>query len=354
MHDPAEETATLFGHVGGRFQKAINRVGAVEHDICLAGQRLRLEFAGLALVDRILPALSHRLVDPQTNDGEADLRISIWDGASTGIGAPTMPWTLDRFSSRREVTGANSSDYCVAYDLYCGILSIVSRRERRAYWWISDSRKLPAYEDAAPLREILQAWFTWRGGILIHAAAVGTDAGSVVLVGRGGVGKTTTALACVSANLRLLGEDYCLMTGFEEGALPRVHSLFSSAKLTDHSLGMLRHLEPFVVNADRRQADEKFLLMLHPGVPTQSEAALKAIILPRRVAGGRMSLAPASAKEALMALAPSTILQLSGMAQDALHKMKRAVESVPAYRLEPGSRPQDVACTFRKLIADAP
>jgi len=349
MPSRADSTAEFFRAIKGQFSAASNAAGIVDHAVKVGGQIFRLEFAGPALVDRIVPALSHHLITADPNGNSPDLTIRIWDAASTGIGAPAMPWNHDQFASRREVSGTNGGGYRAAYDLYCGVLSIVSIKDNCAYWWIGDSEKLPLYESAAPLREILQAWFDHKGGIFVHAAAIGNEDGAVLLVGKGGSGKTTTAIACADTDLRLLGEDYCLVTGFGQPQA-HAHSLYCSAKLTDHSLDLLPHLKPLVINDDRKDRDGKAIVMFGQHFPMLSHAPVKAIVLPTRTDSDRMKLIAASPTDALMALAPSTILQLSGQAQSALGHMKQLVEKIPAYRLELGKRPRDAAEHLRRLV----
>lgn len=337
-----------------QFDIAASKTGLIAHHLTIAGQRICLQFAGPDLVDRILPALLHLATDENgAVDGPPDLTIHIWDAASTGTDAPQMPWSHDQFGARREIQGANTANFRVAYDLFCGVLSFVSLKQGTAYWWISDRDRLPWYESAAPLREVLQAWFEHCGGIFIHAAALGTDDGAVLLVGPGGTGKTTTALACTSANLRLLGEDYCLLTEFDHTGL-QVHSLYSSAKLTEQSMDMLPHLAPLVVNPDRQDADAKAVLFLSPTMPIQKSAKLRAIVLPVRSNIQDPQISPAKAKDALLALAPSTILQLSGMSQAGMSMMKHAAQSVPAYRLDVGTQPQDAADLLFQLVTSTP
>jgi hypothetical protein len=73
--------------------------------------------------------------------------------------------------------------------------------------------------------------------LLLHAAAVGDADGVVLLVGDGGSGKSTTAVLCSLAGLGFLADDFCLL---EPGPLPRVHSIYRSAKLRRDSARRLQ------------------------------------------------------------------------------------------------------------------
>ena len=67
------------------------------------------------------------------------------------------------------------------------------------------------------------------GRQLIHAAAVGTDIGGALIVGKGGVGKSTTSLASLAAGLRFVGDDYVIV-GFDPH--PTAWSLYCTAKVS--------------------------------------------------------------------------------------------------------------------------
>ncbi len=316
------------------------------HDIALAGQFIRLKFVGPALVDRIMPALSHLAI---VNDGDRrpDLTIHLWDGRSTGCSLPPSPWTAADFKARRQIEGADGPGYRVAYDLYCGVFSLTALDQKTAYWWVPDAERLPVYESAAPVREILQAWFENRGGILAHAAALGNDDGAILLVGRGGSGKSTTAMACVSDTMRLLGDDYCLLT--QTSGKMTVHSLYSSAKLTDRSLQFFPQFQSLVQNP-QRDDDAKAMLFTYPALPMQQAAPVKAIVL-LRIAGLReTALSRVSPLKALMALAPSSILQLSGMGQGALDMFRMLAAQTPTYALDLGGHPRGACELLEGLL----
>lgn len=347
MRSGPDATVRLFEDVAQNFDQIIaSGLPAETYDIALAGQHIRLEFAGPALVGKIMPALAHiQIAEPAT--AAPDLTIRLSDAVSTDTDMPQAPWCEGEFTSRREIIGANGPGYRVAYDLYCGIFSITALDRGMAYWWLADAERMPVYESAAPVREILQAWFEDRGGIFAHAAALGNDNGALLLVGRGGAGKSTTALAAADQQLALIGEDYCLLTGCD--TQPQVHSLYASAKLSDRSLALLPEYAPLVLNRERGE-DDKAVLMMHPAIAMQLAAPVKAIVMPRLVAGGGVRLIPAKPVQALMAIAPSSIMQLSGMGQSAMASFKGLVSNAPSYVLEIGGHPRSAAGVLAGLL----
>jgi hypothetical protein len=347
MRSGPEATLRLLENLEHRFAGlAASSLPILVHHIALAGQVIRLKFVGPALVERIMPSLAHLAIE---DDGEhhPDLTIHLWDAQSTSCALPPSPWTKADFEARRQVAGANGPGYRVAYDLYCGVFSLTALDRKTAYWWAPDADKLPIYESAAPLREILQAWFEDRAGIIAHAAAIGNEDGAILLVGRGGSGKSTTALACVGETMQLIGEDYCLLTQSPE--IVTVHSLYASAKLSDHSLQLLPQFQALVQNP-RREEGDKAVLFTHRAVPMQAAGPVRAIVLPRLVDEGETRLARVSAMRALMALAPSSILQLSGMGQGALEMFRLLAAQTPTYALDLRGHPSRARALLEGLL----
>ena len=61
-----------------------------------------------------------------------------------------------------------------------------------------------------------------KGYQLVHAAAVGSEAGAVLISGKGGLGKSTTALSCLGKGLTYVGDSHVVV---QLDPFPRVHSL---------------------------------------------------------------------------------------------------------------------------------
>jgi hypothetical protein len=217
----------------------------------------------------------------------------------------------------------------------------------RAVYWLPDGGSVPSEEQAGPFRTILHWWMALRDRQLLHAAAVGSEAGGALIVGRGGAGKSTTAVNCVQAGMRFAGDDYCLLG---EGGAPSVLSLYSSAKLNDSALDRL-DLPAHLVSNPVRRPDEKAVLFLGRDMPgmVAPEMRLQAVLVPQKVEGGSRAVrVPAAA--ALAALAPSTLLQLSGPREGSMRAMAALVRALPAYRLELGREPAGVVAAVRGVL----
>jgi hypothetical protein len=169
----------------------------------------------------------------------------------------------------------------------------------------------------------------------VHAAAVGSPAAGVLLVGNPGSGKSTSALSSLDSPLLFAGDDY-VAVGLQPE--PYVYSLYNSGKLEPHHLQRLPHVQRAVANRDRL-ATEKAVIYVHEHFPTRTTSGfpLRAILLPTVRDQTESCIVPAPRADALRALAPSTMIQLHTAGAEALTRMKELVVRVPAFVLELGS-----------------
>jgi hypothetical protein len=225
-------------------------------------------------------------------------------------------------------------------------LSVVDAATGAAWHYVADATALVWHQKAAPLRAVLHAWAGGSGLVVVHAAAVGRPEGGVLVVGTAGSGKSTTSLTCLRAGFRFAGDDYVLV----DPDRPFVHSLYSSAKLE------WRHLDrhPELFRAANGRGDAKALAFLADDVPEQLVAGFEAlaIVLPRVGDRDDTRVVATSAADALLRLAPSTILQTPGRSQSDLGSMARLVEVLPAFRLELGTDLRTIPEALDAVIRD--
>lgn len=204
-----------------------------------------------------------------------------------------------------------------------------------AIYWVGSARQIPHFEMAAPLRLVVHGWMAARGVDLVHAAAVGSGDGCILLVGRAGAGKSWATLAAAEHGLRILADDYCLAV---PGRPPRIASVYNAAKTHADALERLPFLDAMVSNPNRPD-DDKAVYFLHEHLPDSLllEADLRAVVVPRRSPRGSAAASRASRAAALAALAPSTILQFPASDAATLERLTALVRDVPSYFLDVGS-----------------
>ena len=331
--------AVFFETVYQAFQRAEQAAGgSLDRFYNIGGYTIRLRFAGPALVPRITPALEHLTTKPSSSPM---LTVCLWDSASTGTQMPPPPWTADTYTAHGEVYSFDEGrvhyhDDRIQMYFYMGDnVLMIDTKSALAIFWICDARQLPYYESGAPLRTLLHWRLSNQGRQFVHAAAVGTAEGGVLLAGKGGSGKSTSVLACLDSPLVYASDDYCLLA--TEPA-PYVYSLYSSAKLDADNIHRFPHLAFAISNADRLDT-EKALLFLHEHCPKKIVTGfpIRALLLPRVTCRSETTLTPASPITGLQALAPSTLFQLPGAGHSAFQIMSKFVKQVPCYHLELGT-----------------
>lgn len=336
----------FYSAVAQAYAQAEAAAGRVQFDYVIAGQRVRLCGAGPALAARLTPALAH-LAMP-AGDAPPDLTVHLWDMASTGSAAPPPAWDYADFHPNSQIEGFDSERYGVAFELGSNALSVVSHADGRAYYWVKQAAQVPYYDQGAPLRVIMHTWLSRRGAHLLHAGAVGRPAGGVLLVGRGGSGKSNTALTMLASDLHYASDDYCLLS---PAPTPTVYSLYSSGKTHAADLARLPFLRAAVSNGDRLD-HEKALYFLHAHFPDKLIASfpVRAVVRPRVTAQDQTTVRRISAAQGLAGLVPSTLAQLPGIQADDVRALLALARQVPSYRLEVGRDQAHLIATLTALV----
>jgi hypothetical protein len=317
----------------------------------LAGRTARFTFGGDGLRSVVLRALAH--LAPASDGVAADLEVSCWDSADTGVALPQPLWNWPAASEPMRIVlpaGARSFRLFVTPNRDGLILFDVERR--KAVFWSSDARRLPSHWHGSPLLSLFHWWSATQGLHLLHAGCVGGDAGGVLLVGRGGSGKSTTALLALLAGLRYVSDDYCLL---QTGSPPIAHSLYGTGKLhRDH----LVRFPPLAAHAVDPMPDEfgKPIVFVREHFPDQiaERMPLRTVVLPRTAAAPRTRLQRISGSEALRGFAPSTLFQLPELHARTFPAMAALVRDLPCFRLDVGTDWEAVAPSLRALIEDLP
>lgn len=350
----------FFDAVCESFQKARQFAGGPpDRFYSIAGYTIRLRFAGAALEPRITPALEHREARPCSNPS---LTICLWDDTSTHTTMPSPPWLgygvhnpygdlLGVYTRRGEVRGYNNNRIRTAFHMGADVLNVLDQQRNLGVYWTADASHLPIYETGSPLRTILHWWSGRHGRQFLHSGAVGTAEGGVLLLGKGGSGKSTTALSCLNSKLSYVSDDYCLV---QTEPTPYVYNLYNTAKLSADSIHRVPNLRCAISNAQRLDT-EKALFFLHHYHRDKIVAGfpIRALLLPRITRGVATTLTAASPKAGLSALALSTMNQLAGAGHPALQTMKQLVGQVPCYHLDLGMDSAQIPRVISELLANA-
>jgi len=349
------ETGDYFHLVCDAYQRAEDTTGTcIERFYKIDCLTIRLRFAGPALVPLITPALAHLAAEPVTSPS---LTVSLADSSSTQTELPHPPWngreSLDtaNATSRVDQTTIRFKDDDIVGVFQHGddTLSMLNYDLAQAVFWLPDATHISSHERGGPLRNIFHWWSSQQGYQQIHAAAVGTSRGAVLLAGKSGSGKSTTALSCLSAGFDYLGDDYCLL---KNDPAPYAHSLYSSAKADHNTLQRFPELGSSIDNPDRPDT-EKAVLFLHRDHSTKvtTSSPVRAILVPKITGRPQTRLKPAPRIEAVKALAPSTIFQFVDAGSTDLRRITQCAHALPCYVLEVGTELKQIPAVIREFLA---
>lgn len=244
---------------------------------------------------------------------ENSFTVHIWDSVCSNKEIVPSRWGVKDYRQKGEIEGFQSQEYRLVFDVGSQALSMVNLKNRQGYFWTPDLMKLPYWEKGSPLRNIIHWFLQLDKKHLTHGAAVAFPTGGVLIVGKGGSGKSTTALSCLKTELLYCSDDYCAV---ENNGLPSVHQVYSTAKMVSK--------ETKVVLDVKKQHPEKMI----------NRFPLKAIIFPKICMKKEPELKEAKKSLLLRELAVSTMLQLPGENREMLPFFSEVVKSVPCHTLE--------------------
>ena len=186
---------------------------------------------------------------------------------------------------------------------------------------------------AQPAHVAIAAWLATQGGFLMHAAGVAVDGRGILLIGAGGRGKTTTALAAVQRGFSYLGDDLCILRPDPSGqGGHQLHGLYATAKLnpdTRARLGLAAW--PGIGTTPKG----KVVAAIPAEIGFAAVVPLAAIVHVGQSPQGRTAVARLTRREALRQLgtASGPMLSAAGPSGGWLAAMARIARDVPVFSL---------------------
>jgi hypothetical protein len=208
----------------------------------------------------------------------------------------------------------------------------------------------PPWEPSFPLRLLLHwASRTAESG-MVHAGTLGHAGNGVFLVGAGGSGKSGTTLSGILHGLASVGDDYVAVrcAGGRVEAEPVLRLMKQD----------IRGLQRLGLEAGRGVLDgppnwqgkiELDFARLAPGTRAD-RLAMKAILMPHVARSRSSSFRAASAREAMLAMGPSSLYQLYGSLREDFGLIASIARTLPAFHLDLGEDPAEIAACLRVFI----
>ena len=327
-----------------RFEAAANTTVRISHFYNVADTVVRLVFAGDKLVPLLTPALEHLRIE----EAPADVTFNIWDSSSTNTKNIKPPVEWDRFTDRGDIWGFNSQHIRTGFHWIECSVNLFDRKTNTGIYWVESGDELPFWVHASPLRTLFHWWMEKNGCQLLHAAAVGTEEGAVLITGKGGVGKSTTALTCLTSELTYLADDY-LITRLEPE--PKVYSLYSTAKLNADQIDKFPALAKLVTNPNKLDR-EKAVIFLYPEYKDQirREQPLRAVLTPSIQNQEETDFASISHNNLHRAAAFTTMSQLPYVGEYANNFIHRLTGELPGLEMRLGRNLPQVSVAIMELL----
>lgn len=293
----------------------------------------------------MLPALRHL---PGDESASPELTVRLWDLKSTGVLLPPPPWDALEYHERGNTRAYDDPRFSLSYDRRTDVFSAVDAERRVALHWTRDADALPNYTSAAPMHRLLQGWLRSKGIVVVHAAAVGRPDAGLLLAGRSGSGKSTTAVLSLGYDLLYAGDDFALVRCEPE---PYVYGLYSTTKVNRDTLSRMPELRSAVSNPDRLDR-EKALVFLDTCVPGKLARGfpLHAIVLPHVTRDPETLVTPVSPLAAYRLIGPDTAFTMLGDARAALGALRALILRLPCYRLALGTDRDSVRAALHSVL----
>jgi hypothetical protein len=316
--------------------------GIQARNVVVGGLAVQIRLAGAGVARMFGPAFSG--LPPAT--GPSELIVHVWDGVAAegaalgGLGvAPSVdgPTYLFPAHGLEQVAIPGSATHTAWRD---GAPAV-------AWHHVTDAARLPAEECGSPLFRLLTRWLMARGQMLVHGAAVGSRDGVVLLAGRGGIGKSSTALSCLASGMGFLSDDYVALDPPTRVARP----VYGVAKLYADQLDHHPTLAASVIDLPPR-ADGKVLVDVATAATggLVHDASIRALLIPRVTGERQTTLVPLAPGAALRGLAPSTILQVGTSGSSLMSAMAELVRALPCHELRLGSDRAAIAAVVQGAL----
>ena len=341
------EQQAFFNKSYDKFLQAKNAAGEINYYYRIADTTVCLKFAGDRLVPYLTPALDNlRLTDISV----ADLTICVWDSDSTNVEMIPPPCTKDCFTDRGDIWGFNSRRIKAAFHWIECSVNLLDLEKKTGIYWVQTAKSLPYWVMASPLRTLFHWWMENNGCQLLHAAAVGTENGAVLITGKGGVGKSTAALSCLQAGLFYIADDYVIT---KLAPTPTAVSLYSTAKLNADHVAHFPDLSQYVTNTEKLD-QEKAVIFLNHGLDEKLilEMPLKAILTPKIADHPDSRIKSVSRWDIQRAMSFTTMSQLPYVGHHTHNYISQLASLLPHYILEVGKDFTKIPVAISHFLSD--
>jgi hypothetical protein len=296
--------------------------------------------------ESMMPPFEHLRVIEHTTNMHDTFHIYILHDEGKEKKFPIWERLEKAASNDKKLQTYNHHPFHLLYNYDSKVLTGINTDKNEGYYYIPSLSDRPYYEKAAPMRMIFHYWAQAQGLILLHGASVGFNHKGVLMAGRGGSGKSTTALSAALAGFDYLGDDYVIADPNGK----TIHSLYGSSKTRWNAEKIIPDIKELAINSGSEDEKGIFFLDKDKGFNIGKSLALKAVLLPVITGGSETCFVKINGTEALMSLASSTIFQMPGSGKELLSEISKLIKDIPQYRIMLGNKPEEINEKLKKMI----
>lgn len=291
-------------------------------------------------------AIAHNLIN---NSIEIDFQIDVIDAAKSGIN-----FNLDLIKqyhyklANNHFAKSEDGSLVLYYQLdenFVG-LQLVDKLNKKAICWFTNVAGIPSWEKSFPFRQVLAVFYENSDYCMIHGAGVASGDLGVIITAKGGSGKSTAALACLTDGFDYVGDDFILYNLNTK----YMYSLYNVAKLEFHQLELFSNFNDLLVASNTDMQKQQIFLYPKFADKLANKVKVKAILVPKFDAElEETTLEPGSVALSVISMAPTTVFLLKA-GKDLFVKLTAVCHELPNYRLNTSSNIQSISRIVRKFL----
>jgi hypothetical protein len=343
--------STLLAHLRASYEEAAGALDPHHRNLRLGGEPVRISVCGEELAAAMLPSFAH-LPEAEAEPGSRPLKLCAWDLEAAGLQPIPAPWREEAPTGGEQLR-LRVGGRVLGFDYRDGeAISAVEPDLRRGYVCAARAAAVGGHELGAPFVGALRSMLATPQRCITHGAIPCRDGKGVLITAHGGSGKSTLAVACLFAGLDLVGDDITIVeAGADPDAAAVAHSLHCTAKLDPGSMARFGDLERLVVGQSTPgERGRKSIVDLRPLWAGQlcERSELVALVVP--CFGERPAIRELAPSQALLALAPTSVMAFAGAEEQSMAVMARLARRLPAFELTVGPDDGANAALIEELI----
>jgi hypothetical protein len=262
-------------------------MGATDYFFDVADLIVCIRLHSQNLIKPFLSAIDHLRIHPC----KADYIIDVWDCKNRELTFPPFDYEIKDVKLRGEIPNYSGDGIQFAYFAHARMVHVLNENTKHGIVALINADELPKFELACPFRAIF-SWVLRNNGMsIIHAAALADSAGHTCLImGKGGAGKSTTAISCYLAGMKYIGDDLCAI-GIRDLKV-YIFSIYSSGKTYRSEWQYMPELSRFATDYIDDDFDKEVYFFSNMPERTCRSGPLKTIFIPVKAGAFRPATPP--------------------------------------------------------------